>query len=382
LVYYFDDLKNPRFPLIYQVSRYSFFVYSLVLLLIEYRSKHSVSARFGLWLSFLDLCFVSMIDFGGGPGTPYFVYYLFPVITASSRYGVKGSLAVAFCGILMYSVMRFHFADYWSRPIEMDTLVVRFIYLIALSYMFGFLSEFETKQNQRVMALNRTASEAAILDERRRVARELHDHLMQVLATLGLRLEVCRTHLANKPDELVRELELMERAVKDSLVEVRRFLSGKESYELEPGTIVDQLRQDMGFLRDGLGLRLILETDPEDLNIAPEVERQIYLTLREGLLNVARHAQASKATLLLRSAGNELQGSLTDDGIGFNPDEAAAKNTYGLAIMRDRIKNLEGKFLLESKLGEGTKISFTVPVKPSDSSPANDFNNRALVRAS
>jgi signal transduction histidine kinase len=84
----------------------------------------------------------------------------------------------------------------------------------------------------------------------------------------------------------------------------------------------------------------------------------------------------------LRSVGKEVQGSLTDDGIGFNPDEAAAKNTYGLAIMRDRIKNLQGEFLLESKLGEGTKISFTVPANPSNSSPAKDFNNVAFVHAS
>ena len=362
LVVYLDEDISPRFPVLYAVSRYAFLTYSVILLLLVYRVKSPLSMTLGLWTTCFDLGWVCLVDFGGGPGTPFFVYYLFPVITASSRYGVGGSLAVASVGIALYSVMRVSFASYWSRPFELDTLVVRSIYLLGLAYIFGFLSEFERRQNQRLMALNKIAGEAAIHEERRRIAQELHDRLLQVLASLSLRLEVCRTHLIGKTDDLVRELELMEKAAKESLIDIRRYLSGKETdYDLVPGTLVDTLRREMGFLRDGLGLRLIFETEPEELNLAGEIEHEIYLILREGLMNVARHGHASRVEVTLRAVDGTVQGFLVDDGIGFDPETVSKGNGYGLASMKERIRRLNGEIRVESTPGKGSKISFKVP---------------------
>ena len=364
LIAYLDSDKVVRFPLLYDVSRYGFCAYSVIVLLLVHRSKNPEPIKLGILTTCLDLFWVSVIDFSGAPGTPFFVYYLFPVITASSRYGLKGSLAVACIGIATYASIRFGLASYWSRTFELDTFIVRCIYLLALAYIFGFLSEFEKQQNQKLMALNKTVSDAAMHEERRRLTQELHDGLLQVLATLGLRLEVCRTHLIGSPAELARELQLMERAAKDTMIEIRRFISNKGSYHLEAGTLVENLKKEMSFLRDSLGLRLIFETEPEELELPPEVEREIYLVLKEGLLNVARHAHASSAEILVRAANKEVRGTLVDDGIGFDPVGVPSGNGFGLAGMRDRIRKLGGEFSIESSLGKGTRIKFDVPLKP------------------
>ena len=362
LVVYLDNDLSPRFPVLFGVSRYAFLAYSVILLLLVYRVKSPLSMTLGIWTTCFDLGWVCLVDFGGGPGTPFFVYYLFPVITASSRYGVGGSLAVASVGIVLYSVMRVSFASYWSRPFELDTLVVRSIYLLGLAYIFGFLSEFERRQNQRLMALNKIAGEAAIHEERRRISQELHDRLLQVLASLSLRLEVCRTHLIGKTDDLVRELELMEKAAKESLIDIRRYLSGKGTdYELAPGTLVETLRQEMSFLRDGLGLRLIFETEPEELNLGGKIEHEIYLILREALINVARHGHASRVEVALRAVDGSICGIVVDDGIGFDPEKGSTGNGYGLASMRERIRKLNGEIRFESAPGKGSKVSFEVP---------------------
>jgi signal transduction histidine kinase len=363
LIAYLDSDRVVRFPLLYEVSRYSFCVYSVIVLLLVYRSKSLEPIKFGILTTCLDLFWVSVIDFAGAPGTPFFVYYLFPVITASSRYGLKGSLTAGCVGIITYASIRFAFSSYWNSAFQVDTFVIRCIYLLALAYMFGFLSEFEKQQNQKLMALNKTASEAAVHEERRRLSQELHDSLLQVLATLGLRLEVCRTHLLGKPAELVHELELMEEAAKDTMVEIRRFLSNKGSYHLEPGTLAENLKKEMSFLRDSFRLRLILETEPEELELPPEIEREIYLVLKQGLLNVARHAHASKAEIHLDMSNGEVHGVLVDDGIGFDPSTAVNGGGYGVASMRDRIKKLGGEFSIQSSLGKGTNIKFEVPLK-------------------
>lgn len=362
LIAYLDSDKVVRFPLLYEVSRYGFCAYSVIVLFLVYRFKNLDSIKLGIVTTCLDLFWVSVIDFSGAPGTPFFVYYLFPVITASSRYGLKGSLAVACIGIATYATIRFVFASYWSSAFQIDTFVVRCIYLLALAYIFGFLSEFEKQQNQKLMALNKTVSEAAMHEERRRLTQELHDGLLQVLATLGLRSEVCRMHLVGKPAELVRELQLMEKAAKDTMSEIRRFISNKGSFHLEAGTLVENLKKEMSFLRDSLGLRLIFETEPEELELPPEIEREIYLVVREGLLNVARHAHASSAEILVRAANKEVRGTLVDDGIGFRPNGGAEETGYGLASMKDRIERLRGEFSVESTPGKGTKLSFRVPL--------------------
>ena len=113
-----------------------------------------------------------------------FVYYFFPIITASSRYGMKGGLSAAVAGALTYGFIRFYFD--WEDSLGIDRFVVRSIYLFVLAYIFGFLTEFESKQNQKLLALSKTAAEVATLEERRRITQELHDGLLQSLASLIL----------------------------------------------------------------------------------------------------------------------------------------------------------------------------------------------------
>jgi signal transduction histidine kinase len=361
LVVHLDPDKVSRLPGLYQLARYSFFSYSLLALLLAYRTVSSDSAKLGIFTTCLDLFFVSLIDYAGGPGTPFFVYYLFPVITASSRYGTKGSVAVALIGVTIYGFMRF--SPLWDTTMELDTFVVRCIYLFALAYMFGFLSEFEKKQNQRLMALNNTARDAAIYEERRRVAQELHDRLLQALASLGMRLEVCRKHLIGDPSGLTAELELMEKAAQDSMKEIRAFLEGKGNHNFVSGTLLEKIKEEMKFLRDGMGLRMVLENEPEELNIPLAIEKELYLVLREALLNVALHSNASEAILSLAIAEREVRGSLVDDGVGFSVEALGRGNGYGLNSMEERIQKLGGRFFIASIPGRGTKISFVVPLQ-------------------
>jgi signal transduction histidine kinase len=327
------------------------------------RSDRVNFKRIGLWTTVLDLFWIFVIVFStGGSRTPFFFYFSFPVITASSRYGVRGGLIVGAIGVTLYGLTRF--APFWAEdPIALDTYIIRGIYLLVLAYIFGFLSEFEKKQNEKLVALYRTANEIAAREERRRIGRELHDRLLQVLSTLTLRLEACRKHLIDKPGELDRELDLMEKAAKDSIKEIRGFLAGKTTATIAPGTLVEQIQEEMKFLRDGLGIRMILETEPEDLNIPTELEQEIYYVLREGLLNVARHSQATRAEVYLKQMDGVLEGSLTDNGVGFSVERASEREGFGVVSMEERVRKMGGSLSIESGPAKGTKISFSVPTK-------------------
>ncbi|MGH7768142.1 MAG: sensor histidine kinase [Candidatus Binatia bacterium] len=360
LVVQLNPERIAHFPRLSQLSLVSFSLYSLLILYLL-RTQAVPVAKLALTTTCLDLLWVSLIVFSTGPSpTPFFVYYFFPVVTASSRYGIKGGLGAAVMGIALYGFIRF--SPFSLQSIAIDIFVIRSIYLLVLAYIFGFLSEFEQKQNQKLMALHKTAGNAAAKEERRRIAHELHDRLLQVLATLSFRLEACRKHLTTAPDELARELQLMEGITISSIAEIRQFLSGKEIPPIVPGTLPERIKEEMTFLRDGLGIHAILETEPEDLDLSPKVEQELYYILREGLINIARHSQASRAVVLLKETEEEITGSVEDDGIGFEPAQVKENGRLGLGTMEERAAKLGGNLAIQTSPGKGTKIAFTIPI--------------------
>jgi signal transduction histidine kinase len=359
LVIQFNPSRVARFPLLSHVSLGSFVIYSIVLLYFVQRRRHA-SEILGITVVCLDLIWVSFIVFStGGAATPFFVYYFFPIITASSRYGIKGALGAALAGIISYGYIRFNFE--WEGLLGIDRFIVRSTYLVVLAYFFGYLSEFERKQNQKLLALSNTAGEVATLVERRRIMQDVHDGLLQSLATQILRLETCRKQLLQSPKELDRELGSIEDYTRSSMKVIRQFLAGKEIQSVPSGMLIEKLRDDLKFLRDGLGLQVILETAPDDLNIAGAVEQDLYLVLREGLMNIARHAHASVANVTLTQTDNEVRGSLTDDGVGFDLTQSANQGV-GLSSMKERIEKLGGKLEIQSSPGTGAKLSFRLPL--------------------
>jgi signal transduction histidine kinase len=356
-----NPARVAHFPLLSYLSFGCFLVYSLAVLYVTTRER-TYSEAFGFITTALDLMWVSLIVFStGGTATPFFVYYSFPMITASSRYGVKGGLIAAAAGTVIYGFIRFYFD--WADALGIDRLVVRSLYLFVLAYIFGFLSEFENKQNQKLLALSKTAAEVATLEERRRITQELHDGLLQSLSTLILRLEACQKELLGSPKELDRELKSIADDTRSEMKTIRQFLAGKMTQPFPPGMLIEKLKDDLKFLRDGLGVRVILETDPEELPLPDELEQDLYYVLREGIMNVTRHSQASHTEILLKQAGAALEGNLTDDGVGFDPAQTTQGQGLGLSTMKERIKKLGGELSVQSAPGKGTRVSFILPLR-------------------
>jgi signal transduction histidine kinase len=249
-----------------------------------------------------------------------------------------------------------------AEPIAIDILIVRSLYLIVLGCVFGYLSDFERTQNHRLLALSKTAAEAAALDERRRIAGELHDGILQSLATLLLRLETIRKRLPDSEQEAREELHAMEDFSRDSMKEIRRFLAGESTREFARGTLIERLREDAKFVRDGLGVRVIVESEPDDLQLPDQIERELYAVLKEGVRNVAKHSHASRVEILLKASAGRLCGSLADDGVGFDPATLNGNSGFGLTGMMNRVKKIGGEFSVESTPGQGTRLGFVLPL--------------------
>jgi len=350
-----------RFPLLSSFSLSAFLIYSIAVLCLA--KKNRLTARpIDILTNSLDVVWIALIVFStGGTRTPFFFYYSFPIITAGLRWGLKGSLPVALVGVIVYGIVRLTLAaESIEPPIGIDVLLVRSLYLIVLAGIFGYVSEFERRQNRRLIALSKTAEEVATLQERRRIIFELHDGILQSLATLILRLEGSRKRLPDSEKQLIDEMRSLEDLTRDSMKEIRQFLAGKATKNLVTGTLVEKLREEARFLRDGMGLDVILESEPEDLELSAETEREVYYVLREALTNVIRHSHASKVDIHLTQKNDQLAGLLADNGVGFSTG-VQRENGFGLAAMTQRITKIGGELFVRSSPGAGTKITFSVP---------------------
>lgn len=199
-------------------------------------------------------------------------------------------------------------------------------------------------------------------DERRRVARELHDGPGQILASLlvGLTIAADRVGAADHPDKL-RELARMAAEAAD---ETRRLAHGLRPSVLDDFGLEAALRRLTDDFRKTHGVRITLDTAaaPTD-RLPPEVESVAYRIAQEALANVARHAAASAVTVRLEGGEGRLRLSVSDDGRGFDPPRHAADPPPGLGLsgMRERVLTVGGWVEVVSRPGGGTTVDVHMP---------------------
>lgn len=193
-------------------------------------------------------------------------------------------------------------------------------------------------------------------EERRRIARELHDEAAQSLTSLLVRLRLLEQAGApEKAQERVRELrELAIRALED----VRRI-----ALELRPSVLDDlglasALATHVDALNAAGGTRVQFEDHGLDGRLPSDVELALYRVAQEALTNVRRHARASRASVRLWRTPSGVALEVEDDGIGFDPAQPRPGSAgLGLAGMRERMALIGGTLLIRSSPGKGTKVS-------------------------
>jgi two-component sensor histidine kinase len=198
--------------------------------------------------------------------------------------------------------------------------------------------------------------------ERKRIARELHDSLGQSLSLVRFEIEGCLSRLAasGKNDEresLERTLSLTRRA----LSELRTITQGLRPSALQDhglfGTL-EVLCDDFRVVCPGIDLTLDLTGCPSQ--VPDELAIAAYRVVQEGLNNIARHANASKALLQCRSNREGFELTISDDGVGL-PAEGATRRGLGLVTMRERTEMLGGNYSITSSPGEGCTVTLRWP---------------------
>jgi NarL family two-component system sensor histidine kinase LiaS len=204
---------------------------------------------------------------------------------------------------------------------------------------------------------------AAVMEERQRISRELHDRVLQLLASVRLRAETCRRELLDNRSALETELQTMEDSIDKAIIEIRNLLSENQSAEdLQAGTLERRLKQELEIFcaRTGFKLDFRCAIGPHNLPIV--IERELYFTLREAILNTVRHSRATELHLWLKTTDRGCEARLRDNGVGFDTASVGGTGHYGLAGMRERIRKIGGTLTLDTAAGKGTDIKIRIPL--------------------
>jgi signal transduction histidine kinase len=210
-------------------------------------------------------------------------------------------------------------------------------------------------------AEKKDAVAAAIVEERLRLSRELHDRALQLLTSARLRLENCHYH-QNSDAALEKELRVIEDNIDHAITEIRNILAETQTPEqLQAGSLERRLKEELSIFsaRNGLQIDLHCAVDAHDLPIA--IEKELYFALREGVLNAVRHARASEIHLSLARSQSAYRATLSDNGVGFSAADTEGSNHYGLKGMKERIVKLGGTLDLQTAPGQGTRIEIEIP---------------------
>lgn len=200
-------------------------------------------------------------------------------------------------------------------------------------------------------------------EERRRIARELHDGVGPSLASLRLRLGTVHKLLERQQDPLAAEVQELAEQAQANIRDIRRLVYDLRPAVLDELGLVPALREYCARYEQDQGIRVALAVPEETPRLSAALETTLFRIAQEALANVARHARAERVEVTLSCTEGHATLSVVDEGQGFDAQAPRSGNHLGLWSMQKRVEQFGGHFQVESEPGEGTRLSVSLPLE-------------------
>ncbi|MBI2955418.1 MAG: HAMP domain-containing protein [Chloroflexi bacterium] len=249
--------------------------------------------------------------------------------------------------------------------------------------------ELEERVHQRTIALEESKREATRLyeelqrkeevrrellrklitvqeEERRRIARELHDETSQALTALTVGLGTAANSTFANAEDIKRHIEALRPLVIETLDGVHRLIFDLRPSSLDDLGLVAALQTYAQSRLEDIGIKVRFQVDGLEERLPPQLETALFRIVQEAMTNIAKHAEADQVTVSLKLRDGEVSASVEDDGRGFDVDrvfQAQGKERgFGLLGMSERVALLRGEMVLTSRPGRGTRIDVRLPL--------------------
>lgn len=236
---------------------------------------------------------------------------------------------------------------FWPEDIELGELLAK---QITLGIRFNELTEQATQQ----------AGETAVVEERNRMAREIHDTLAQGFTGIVVQLEAAEDALETEPDAAQFHLNRARTLAKDSLVEARRSVQNLRPIALEQNDLPSAIQRTLNKLTPGTLVQSKVNIEGSVRPLPPATENELLRIMQEATTNALKHAKPSKIVVMLDYSNPErLTMRIDDNGRGFDPAQPTAG--FGLTSMRERAMKINGRVNVNMRVEGGTEVVCVIP---------------------
>ncbi len=223
-------------------------------------------------------------------------------------------------------------------------------------------SDLEMAQSRQMLGLKIIQAQE---DERKRVARDIHDGPAQSMANVVMRSEIVerllQKTLVNEAQEQLRELKEI---VRESLADVRRIIFDLRPMALDDLGLVPTLRKFLEHFQKRYTLNAGLVVSGQEYTMPSTLNVALFRLIQESLVNAAKHAQANYVEVKLQFSPEHIKVYVKDDGIGYQPTAEGKEHHYGIMGMQERTELLEGTMEINSQPNQGTEVYFYIPYSP------------------
>ncbi|MFC5530061.1 HAMP domain-containing sensor histidine kinase [Cohnella yongneupensis] len=201
---------------------------------------------------------------------------------------------------------------------------------------------------------------SAVVEERQRLARELHDAVSQQLFAISMTATAVGRTLDHDFERARRQVELIEEMAAVAQSEMRALLLHLRPVHLEGKRLVEAIPELVEEMRTKIAVDIALDME-EDLLLNKGMENHLFRIVQEALSNTLRHAKATKMDIVLQRRGDSVRLGIRDNGVGFDPLQKKHAS-YGMVNMEERVNEIGGSLNVASAPGKGTRIEIRVPI--------------------
>jgi len=291
--------------------------------------------------------------------------YLLVVLALASTRGLSAAILASLLAFLSFDFFFFP-PSYTFVVVKVEDLLTLGVFLAAAGLTSQLASaqrrsaEQARSRERELRLLYEQAQELAALQERQRLARELHDSVSQALYGISLGAHTAREALESEPEQAMASMEYVIALAEAGLAEMRALIFELRPESLETEGLVAALTKHVAVLRTRY--KLSVEADlGEELDLSMERKHALYRIAQEAFHNIVKHARASAVTLRLARQEGLVTLEVRDNGRGFDP-AGPFPGHFGLRSMQERALKMGGTLTIRSAVGQGTCIEVRMPL--------------------
>jgi len=304
---------------------------------------------------------------------PRYDFYstMFLTLALQAVYVFSGKIAFRWIGAFaMVGAVLLLYGQGWSRGLPLVVSITVAVFLVGAFVVLVRRTEAAHQESQTLLAeLQKThqqlqiytaqAEQLAVVKDRNRLARDLHDSVSQTIFSMRLTADAVCILQQRDPTQVSPQLDKLQELAQSALNKMRTLI-----HELRPSIVAEHglaaaLHHHVTLMERQHGFKVALDISGEP-HLSEEAAEQLYHVVEEALNNVLKHGQTDSATVTLRSEQNRVFLEVADNGKGFTQKDIDKDKNVGLSSMRERVESVGGSLVIDSSPGEGTRITVEV----------------------